>query len=197
MESGDFRPDLLQERCSYLALSGEIEEPIEALAALLDRNRALASYRRSNTRHHVMFTLLGNGTTFRCMWLAPSENGFLIELPAKRGELWQALDLMLAEAMGRIDVECYFDIPDAQGKPLIKLPLELVETGPDGFNQIQGYRAARVEEGETLWTATLNRNTRSGGYNLEVQFTDQTGSPRDLFRRCVDVRDGLFWRGDA
>ena len=186
--------DLPRAQCSYMQVFGDVPT-IEGLDALLEDNWALDSYRRSGTVHTVgVYIQTETGSEDQSLRIFWNPRGPRL---AREGKALDAIEV-IAQAVSTLDFQCQFEIASDHFRPKFTLPITLFEKDAFPFNQIQGYRAALVEEGKTVWSAILDRPVDSSSYHLGVHFPQYTVQPNMGFGAMlsagVAVKDSLFVR---
>lgn len=194
--------DLTRVGCDEFQIVIELpasESAIERIGALLENEVAWDDYRRGGTRHSVVFGAgrQGDDSVSRYIgrWFTTDPEA---DVPQRSGDVWAALDSVYEAAVRHegVHVHGHFELPSGDVQPKMTLPIPLFAPGAFAFNQIQGYRAALVEGERTLWSAVVDQQGTTGAYQVAIQFDehdlDSATSTRDLFARCVELRDSLM-----
>lgn len=187
--------DLDRFGCSYFevqfsALNGEADP---RLAEHLADGLATGSYSRRGNRFAALVVGLDDQDppVYRGSWFALPAEG---PAPAQIGDPWAALGLLFGAA-DHADMRCAFQAT-SEHEPKLALPLDLFAHGAFPFNELRGYRVARIEGDRTVWTAIVDHLDGPRAFSVSVHFDDydlgSVESARDLLAMCVDVRDDLM-----
>ena len=197
-----YKLDLPRFGCGLFQMDIDItadESAVEAIDAYLANGVAWDSYRRSGERHTAVLQRShsddpGSGeiASYFCMWFISQA----LPAEAPEGSLQEALDSVrgIEERNAEIHAHCRFSVDSSDMQPRVTLPIKLFSPGSFAFNQIHGYRAAFVDGDRTVWSAVVDWPGSSGEYEISVHVNDcgTDPAPSSVFRKCVEVRDGLM-----
>lgn len=203
MAPSPHKVDLSRTGCEQLQVAVEIPASDSAVAhidATLEEDSAWAAYSRRTVRHSLIVVRRGDGDEggsvhYICHWFMPAPE---MPVPPQRGDPWVALDLVYEAATRNkgVHVSAHFNVEGEDARPKLALPITLFEPGAFPFNQIQGYRAALVEDDHTRWSAVIDQDSATGDYQVSIQLDDRelgaSKMSRDLFMECVALRDSLM-----
>lgn len=192
--------DMQGEGCTVIDVSFDVPAGGMAdrgLRAIMDDDeRAWAGYSRSGVWHAAVLEKFEEHVVdfnhYHCSWYLPSEEENDVEY--KTDQVWEALNAAYDQTREHygVDVTCVFR---TKSEPKLVLPVTLFNLSAFPFNQIQGYRAARVEDDRTLWTATIDRMVSQDGYRIAITLDgNMIDSTVSLYRQCLDIRDQLTVR---
>ena len=201
MSASSHKLDLTRFDCDQFSLIIEMpesESAVESIDHYLEGGVAWDSYYRSGTRHIATIRRapdgVGDGVAgYTAHWFIPAP-----ETPTRtrRGALWSALELAYHSKAEQkeMHVHCYFSMDSSLVQPKMTLPVPLFSSGSFAFNQIQGYRAAMVDGERTLWSAIVDWPEAVGEYQISIRLNDwnMEAISRDIFLRCVSIRDSLM-----
>ena len=201
MASEHHKVDLQKLGCTYLDVFFALPEghpAIERIAEHLPRNAAGAVYRRSRHEHVVLVAqrTLPDGTSeYRSSWFVSGQESSGIEVD---GDPWTVLDLG-HEAADHAHIHCMFDA-DLRLEPKMVIPISPFASGVLPFNQLQGYRAALVEDNRTVWSAVIDWLGPDYGCDVTIRVDEydlrSAVGTRGLLGYCASIRAGLMTRRD-
>lgn len=194
--------DLAGVSCEQFQIAIEIptsDSAVDLINASLEDDVAWASYRRGRTQQSVVFSSSGHRdesiSHYIGVWFTPGPEA---PIPQQRGDVWAALDRAYEAATRHegVYVSGSFNLDSESGQPKMIVPITLFSSGAFPFNQIQGYRAALVEDERTIWSAILDQHGATGDYHVAIQIDDHDSeaakTSRDLFDLCVGVCKSLM-----
>ena len=94
-----------------------------------------------------------------------------------------------------VHVRAHFDLSPTQYDLKLKLPLDLFGEKAFPFNELRGYRGARVKDGAVEWSAVVDHPDPEDGIRITVLTASHLGArnqPLDgLLAMCVGIKDSL------
>lgn len=191
-------------RYSCLDLMVRIPIPSDFLVAekvesLLPGGLAYGRYSKNREAHGVIarFASSEDGSFMTVQYLA----GDGAAPPNKHGDVFGVLDALGGRVATVVShVHAHFVIPNqvsASRRLRLKLPVSLFSSGAFPFEELRGYRAAKVDgSGKTIWTAVVDQEELENDLNVGVTLAETTGSSFDgLLRECCGIVDALFTEG--
>ena len=172
----------------------------ETIRALLDeRNEAWDRYSRNRVQHSVLLTASEREESFQyaCEWLVVPMS--FPRVPDRRPDAtWSAaLSEMYDMSVEQGGWHAHGDFSrDPTVRPKLALPLTLFASGAFPFNKVIGYRAARVEDDQEIWSVIIDGADEEEGYRVSIHIHEyplaRDGSYRDIVARCVSIRDDVM-----